>query len=91
MLCPVTGQVAITEKFYVLSRKHVIRVPHRYFVLFLFFPCEFFFSLFFLFPSTGLERPLGFQEVKAPEFLDNLHIKVVRLSALRTGPLYPQE
>jgi hypothetical protein len=28
---------------------------------------------------------------KAPEFLDNRHMKVVRLSALRTGRLYPQE
>jgi hypothetical protein len=36
-------------------------------------------------------KPLGFQEVEAPEFLDNRHIKVVRLSALRTGRLYPQE
>jgi hypothetical protein len=40
---------------------------------------------------TGLDRPLGFQEVEAPEFLDNRHVKVVRLSALRTGRLYPQE
>jgi hypothetical protein len=30
-----------------------------------------------------------FQEVEAPRFLDNRHIKVVRLSALRTGRLYP--
>jgi hypothetical protein len=29
-----------------------------------------------------------FQEVKAPRFQDNRHIKVVRLSALRTGRLY---
>jgi hypothetical protein len=29
--------------------------------------------------------------VKAPGFLDNRHIKVVRLSDLRTGRLYPQE
>jgi hypothetical protein len=43
------------------------------------------------FPVTGLEWPLGFQEVEAPEFLDNRHIKVVRLSALRTGHLYPQD
>jgi hypothetical protein len=43
------------------------------------------------FPTTGLERPLRFQEVKAPEFLDNRHMKVVRLSVLRTGRLYPQE
>jgi hypothetical protein len=34
---------------------------------------------------------LGFQEVEAPEFLDNRHMKVVKLSALRTGRLYPQE
>jgi hypothetical protein len=32
---------------------------------------------------------LGFQEVEAPEFLDNWHMKVVRLSALRNGRLYP--
>jgi hypothetical protein len=35
--------------------------------------------------------PLGFQEVEAAEFLDNRHMKVVRLSALRTDRLYPQE
>jgi hypothetical protein len=43
------------------------------------------------FPATGLDRPLGLQEAEAPEFLDNLHMKVVSLSALRTGRLYPQE
>jgi hypothetical protein len=42
-------------------------------------------------PITGLDRPLGFQEVEAPRFLDNRHMKVVRLSALRTGRLYPKE
>jgi hypothetical protein len=36
-------------------------------------------------------RPLGFQEVETPRFLDNRHMKVVRLSALRSGRLYPQE
>jgi hypothetical protein len=40
-------------------------------------------------PITGLDRPLGFQEVEAPRFLDNWHMKVVRLSTLRTGCLHP--
>jgi len=31
------------------------------------------------------------QEVEAPGFLNNRHMKVVRLSALRTGRLYPIE
>jgi hypothetical protein len=44
-----------------------------------------------IFLATGLERPFGFQEVEAPEFLYNRHMKVVRLSALRTSRLYPQE
>jgi hypothetical protein len=43
------------------------------------------------FPSTGLGRPLEFRVVEAPEFVDNQHMKVVRLSALRTGHLYHQE
>jgi hypothetical protein len=34
---------------------------------------------------------VGLQEDEAPEFLDNRHMKVVRLSALRTGRLYRQE
>jgi hypothetical protein len=38
-------------------------------------------------PITGLDRPWGFPEVEAPRFQD--HMKVVRLSALRTGRLYP--
>jgi hypothetical protein len=40
-------------------------------------------------PITGLDRPLEFQEVEALRFLDNLHMKVITLSALRTGRLYP--
>ena len=32
-----------------------------------------------------------FQEAEAPRFQDNWHMKVVRLSALRTCRLYPQE
>jgi len=39
---------------------------------------------------TGLDRSLGFQEVEAPRFQDNRHMKVVRLPALRTGHIYPQ-
>jgi len=30
-----------------------------------------------------------FQEVEAPRFQDNRYMKVVRLSGLRTGRLYP--
>ena len=36
-------------------------------------------------------RPRGVQEVEAPRFQDIRHMKVVRLSALRIGLLYPQE
>jgi hypothetical protein len=42
-------------------------------------------------PITGLDRPWGFQEVEAARFQDNRHMKVVRLSALRTGRPYPQD
>ena len=35
--------------------------------------------------------PRGVQQVKAPRFHDTRHTKVVRLSPLRTGRLYPQE
>jgi len=36
----------------------------------------------------GLDRPRGFQEVEASKFQDNRHMKVVKLSALRTSRLY---
>jgi hypothetical protein len=35
--------------------------------------------------------PFGLHEVQAPRFLDNWQMKVVRVSALGTGHLYPQE
>ena len=40
-------------------------------------------------PITGLDRPWGFPEFEVPRFQDNRNMKVVRLSALRTGRLYP--
>ena len=41
--------------------------------------------------TTGLDRPRGYKEVEASKFQDIRHMKVVRLSALRTGRFYPQE
>ena len=40
-------------------------------------------------PITGLDSHCGFQQVEAPRFQDNWHMKVVRLSALCTACLYP--
>ena len=37
---------------------------------------------------AGLDSAWGFQKVEAPRFQDNRHMKVVWLSALRTGRLY---
>jgi hypothetical protein len=42
-------------------------------------------------PITGLGRPWGFQNIEAPRYQDDRHMKVVRLSTIRTGCLYPQE
>ena len=38
-----------------------------------------------------MERPREFQEVEAPRFQDNWHMKVVTFSTLHTGHLYPKE
>jgi len=43
------------------------------------------------YPSTGLDRLLGFQKVVAPIFQDSRHMKVVSMSALRSGHLYPKK
>jgi hypothetical protein len=42
-------------------------------------------------PVLTCSRSRGIQEVEAPRFQDIRLVKVVNLSALRTGPLYPQE
>jgi len=41
--------------------------------------------------AIPLQAWTGSQEVEAPKFQDTQHMKVVRLSALCTGHLYPQE
>jgi hypothetical protein len=43
------------------------------------------------FPLQAWMCPWGSRRLRLPEFLDNRHMKVVRLSALRTGRLYSQE
>ena len=42
-------------------------------------------------PVQACYNPTGFQEVGAPRFSDSRHMKVVRLSAIRTGRLQSQE
>jgi len=42
-------------------------------------------------PIQAWTEPWGFQEDEAPRYQDKWHMKVVRLSALCTGQLYPQE
>jgi hypothetical protein len=39
-------------------------------------------------PLQAWTRPEGSRRLRLPEFLKNLHTKVVRLSAPRTGRLY---
>jgi len=41
-------------------------------------------------PVQTCYRPRGFQEIEAPTFRDNRHMKVVR-SVICTDHLYPQE
>ena len=42
-------------------------------------------------PFTCPDRSLQCQETEAIRFHDSLHMKLLRLSALRTGRLYPQD
>ena len=42
-------------------------------------------------PLQAWTGPEGSKEAEAPRFQDNRHMQVVKLSALRTGRLYPQE
>jgi hypothetical protein len=42
-------------------------------------------------PLQAWRGPDGFQEVEAPTYQDNQHMKVVRLSALYTSHIYWQE
>jgi len=66
--------------------------------LFWTFPTRYIFVISFFFLGKGkavpwqeMDRPWGFQEDGAPRFKDNQHMMIVRLSALLTGRLYPQE
>jgi hypothetical protein len=40
-------------------------------------------------PLQACYKPIGFQEVEAPRLLDSQHIKMLKLSALCTGRLFP--
>jgi hypothetical protein len=42
-------------------------------------------------PLQAWAGPWGSKRLELPEFQDNRHIKVVRLSTLHTGRIYPQE
>jgi hypothetical protein len=42
-------------------------------------------------PCTRLDRPFGVQQVEAHRFPDSRHMKVVNLSAVRAGRLYPSD
>jgi hypothetical protein len=42
-------------------------------------------------PYTGQDRPFGSKRLRLPEFIENRHMKETKLSALRTGRLYPQQ
>ena len=41
--------------------------------------------------KESLDRPRGLQEAETPRYQDSRYMKVVRLSAIRTGHLCPEE
>jgi len=41
------------------------------------------------FPVLTYYRPMGFQEFESPRFRENRYIKVVSLTTVGTGHLYP--
>jgi hypothetical protein len=43
------------------------------------------------YPYTGPDIPLGPRRLRLRGFLENRYMKIVKLSALSTGRLYPQE
>ena len=44
-----------------------------------------------IYPNTTLISPLVLQDVDAPRFQENWHLKMPSLSALGTGRLFPKE
>jgi len=48
-------------------------------------------KLLICYPYAGLDRPYGSWSLRFPEFLDNRHMNVAKLSALRTSHLYLRE
>ena len=55
------------------------------------FKCVCVYIYIYIYIKQSLYKPGGFQEAEASRLQDIWHMKVVRLSAVRTGHLYPQE
>ena len=75
----------------IISRCNIKRpciIPHTSYIYVSYDACNKW-ALFFKKQKQSHYGPWGFQEVKPPRFKDNRNLKVVRLSTLRTGRLYP--